>query len=294
MVMSCNSEQGCVCLVTTTGELQSVTLLKRGNGPGEILYRPFMSWMSFSKDERYAYVYDHKGNYLEYDLLSSMSEGRPVWRYLAENLPMDEGARYFYIDKNRLLCRKCKARRDGYERHIVDYQGNVIDTQNVMPLNSISASEMNLLSTGFAINPELNRVAELGSRLNVIHLYSYEDKFAMTLSLGDEICELDDLEQLPDDKMRKMYYDSKSFDHFFAALYLGVTIDELDSGTFDKPRIHIFDWDGNPIAEINVPVRSLFFDIDMNEEKLYVVEYETEHILKYDISEICDKLKDVK
>lgn len=292
ITVSCNSDQGCICLVSTTGKLQSFTLLKNGNGPGEVLYRPFISWMSFSQDGRYAYIYDHKGNYLEYDLLSSISEGRPFWRCLAEDLSMADGARYFYIDKERLLCRKCKAGRDGYERQIVDSQGNVISALNIAYLNAISSSDMNLLSTGFAINSKLNRIAEFGSRLNVIHLYSYEYNFARTLSIGDKVCELDDMEQLPDEKMFKMYYDSKSFDDYFAALYLGATIEELDSGTFGNPRIHIFDWDGNPIAEIKVPVRSLFFDIDVDDGILYIVEYETEHILKYDISEICDILKE--
>lgn len=290
IVISCSSNDDCLYVFSKSGMSQKTSLLNVGNGPGEILYSPFMSWMDFSDNGRYAYVYDFKGNYLEYDLSASVNTGNQIWRYIAEKLPVADGARYFYINKDELLCRKCKTDRDGYERFLINCNGQIISTTNVECLNEISSYEMNLLSTGFAINDELHRIAEFGSRINVIHLYSYVDDFAVTLAIHDKISKLEDFEQLPEIEMRKMYYDSKSFDDFFAALYLGTIIDDLDNGTFGTPSIHIFDWDGNPIAEIVIPVRALFFDIDIRDKKLYVVEYETDHILKYDISEILNKI----
>lgn len=288
MLVSCHSEHGCLFMFTKTGTMMSDAFLNAGNGPGEILYSPFMSWVGF--DGSGLYVYDFKGNFLEYDMLESSDTGIPAWRSLAEGLPMGEGARYFYLDSDRLLCRKSRAGGRGYERFVIDMNGNVLDTPNVGALNAICSSEMNLLSTGFAVNGDLNRVAELGSRQSVVHVYSVEDDFAVTLAVGGRMSELAELEQLSQEEMQKAYYDSKTFDDFFAALYLGATIDELDSDTFDNPRIHLFDWDGNPVAEIKVPVRALYFDIDIVGKNLYVVEYESEHLLKYDISDLFDRL----
>lgn len=292
IIVSGSNDKGCLSIFSKTDKMHVADFLNIGNGPGEVLYTPFISWIHFSHDERCAYIYDFKGNYLEYDLSVAVADTIPLWNCIAKELPMMDASRYFYVDNDRLLCRRCKLDRNGYERFIVDCNGDIINSPNVGYLNMITSSDMNLLSTGFAINNTNNRIAEFGSRINVIHLYSYVDDFAITLSIGDKMTRLDDWEQLSEGEMRKMYYDSKSFNKFFAALYLGTTLDDLDSGTFDTPRIHIFDWEGNPIGEIAIPVRTLFFDIDITDKQLYVVEYETDHILKYDISEICDKLSD--
>ena len=288
MIVSCYSDHGCLSVFTKTGRMISDNLLNIGNGPGEILYRPYMSWVSF--DGSRLYTYDFKGNFLECDRHESVDSSIPIWHSLAEDLPMGDGARHFYLDKDRLLCRKSRADGYGYERFVIDLNGNVLQGPNVEVMNSMSSSEMNLLSTGFAINGNLNRVAELGSRQSVVHVYSVVDDFAVTLPINGEISDLTELEQLQPEEMPKAYYDSKSFDDFFAALYLGTTTSKLDSGTFGNPSIHLFDWDGNPVAEIKVPVRTLSFDLDISEKNLYVVEYETGLILKYDISELCDRL----
>lgn len=291
ILVSSSSDVGCLSIFSKDSISHMIDILKIGNGPGEILYAPFISWVNFSDDGRYALIYDFKGNYLKYDLVASIIDKTPVWNFVAVNLPVMDGARYFYIDDEQLLCRKCKPNRDGYERLIMDSSGEEISTPNVENLNRLSSLDMNLLSTGFVINGKNNRIAEFGSRINVIHLYSYVDEYAITLSVGDKMPKLNALEQLADENMRKMYYDSKSFDNYFAALYLDTPINELDSGTFPTPRIQLFDWEGNPIAEIIVPVKALFFDIDIVEKELYVIEYETEQILRYDISEICDLLR---
>ncbi len=40
--------------------------------------------------------------------------------------------------------------------------------------------------------------------------------------------------------------------------------------------------------KISVPVRTLYFDVDVNEKQLYIVENDTEKILRYDISDVID------
>lgn len=50
------------------------------------------------------------------------------------------------------------------------------------------------------------------------------------------------------------------------------------------------------MADISLPVRALYFDIDIIDDELYIVEYETDRILKYDISDILnsDTFKNLK
>ena len=87
--------------------------------------------------------------------------------------------------------------------------------------------------------------------------------------------------------MNKAYYEAKAFRGFFVGLYLGTAIRELDEGS---DELHFFSWDGEPLASISLPVRALFFDIDLEDGQLYVVSSDTEEILRYDVSHIIDSL----
>ena len=90
--------------------------------------------------------------------------------------------------------------------------------------------------------------------------------------------------------MNKAYYEAKAFREFFVGLYLGTAIRELDEGSYAPPELHFFSWYGEPLASISLPVRALFFDIDLEDGQLYVVSSDTEEILRYDVSHIIDSL----
>ncbi len=155
-------------------------------------------------------------------------------------------------------------------------------------LNSITSSESNLLSTLFLVNEDRKIIAELASRLSVVHLYSLENDFQRTVSYGNKLEEIKEIESRQPDEMPKAYYDGKAFDDFFVGLYLGVTMGEFDEERFQQSQLHFFRWNGEPLLKISVPVRTLYFDVDVNEKQLYIVENDTEKILRYDISDVID------
>lgn len=282
---------GCLSAFGKDGMMISSPFLKTGRGPGEILYRPFISWLDFKRNSYgniVAGMFDFKGQYIEYDVTGTLDADMPVWKCVADSLPLSSGARYFRIDDNNFLCRRRKSNDDGYDRFIESLHGGHYCNSAMEYLNSITSSEINLLSTYFLVNPEKTMVAELGSRLNVINLYSIASDFKATIILGKEPENILDMEMKSEDEMSKNYYDAKAYEDFFVGLYLGTTLGELDEGNFSEPKLHFFSWDGEPLADISLPVRTLFFDIDLTENKLYVVEYETEKILRYDISELLN------
>ena len=226
------------------------------------------------------------GDYIKYDITRTIATGRLTWECMMDSLSIASGARYFEIDDGRLVCRRKNSSNTGYERFIINDKGEKFTNRAMEYLNSFSSSESNLLATLFLVSPDRRTVAELGSRLNVIQLYSVANDFSCTIAVGDRLQNLKSLEAISPEDMPKTYYDAKSYKDFFAALNLNTTIKDLDLGHPVSSELQIFSWAGDPVASIPLPVSALYFDIDVDENQLYVVDAATEKILRYDIDGI--------
>ena len=68
LLVSCAAPKGCLSTVTLGKETKVTnTFLMIGSGPGEVLYRPYISWMSFYEKDGgcKAGVYDYAGSFIE-------------------------------------------------------------------------------------------------------------------------------------------------------------------------------------------------------------------------------------
>ncbi|MCM1177403.1 MAG: hypothetical protein NC308_04385 [Clostridium sp.] len=290
ILVSCRDTHGCmVAFSKGDGSMLSRPFLKIGDGPGELLNHPFMCWFTFSDNGKRAGIFDYKGNYIEYDICRSIGTGTASWQCMADSLTLIPGSRYFGAGDN-LICRRSRKDYRGHERFLLTKNGKRIKNTATEYLNAIESSERNLLSTLFLTDPAGDIIAELGGRMNVIHIYSMTDlKPGLTLSIGNRLGDIRKLERLSPEQMPKTYYDAKAYDDFFAGLYLDTTIAGLDRNSF-LPHIHIFTWDGRPLADISLPVSALYFDIDFSENVLYIVENQDEKILRFDISPVMEEI----
>ena len=289
IILSTQDEEGCLSVYEKKGGLYINSFLKTGRGPGEILYYPYISWLTFSDNHGMSTVgiYDFQGRYWVYDILSSAQSGHPVGTLLRDSLSTTLGARYFQLDSTRLLCRKGTEEQNGFERYILEDNGMISFNKSITRLNGFTSSNPNLLSTIMLINHNRGIIAECGSGLPSIHLYSSESNDSgMTILLGDDPMDLTTAESTPEEERVRNYYDAKPYENGFAALYLGTTHDQLDSRSFPLPEIHIFSWKGEPLAKVLSPIRTLCFDIDWEECVLYLIDVETEDIVKYPIPKV--------
>lgn len=290
ILLSCADPRGCLAAFDKDGNQISEPFLRTGRGPGEVLFRPYMSWLSFSEDRgnKDCGLYDFKGNYLEYDIAGALSREPVPYECLADSLPVAAGARYFLATDSSLICRSVNGTDDGYQRYLVDFDGEEHANDAMSLLNAFRSEDKNVLATIFAVNREKGIVAELGSRLSVIQLYSLSGDFCRTVAVGSRLEDIDMIGAVEQEYMPKTYYESKAFRDFFVGLYLGTGVRELDEGSYAPPELHFFSWDGAPLASISLPVRALFFDIDL--EDLYIVDGSTEEVSRYDVSHIIDSL----
>ena len=292
ILLSCADPRGCLAAFDKDGNQISEPFLRTGRGPGEVLFRPYMSWLSFSEDrgDTDCGLYDFKGNYLEYDIAGALSREPVPYECLADSLPTAAGARYFLATDSSLICRSVNGTDDGYQRYLVDFDGEEHANDAMSLLNAFRSEDKNVLATIFAVNREKGIVAELGSRLSVIQLYSLSGDFCRTVAVGSGLEDMDKIGAVEQEDMPKTYYEAKAFRDFFVGLYLGTTVRELDEGEYAPPELHFFSWDGTPLLSISLPVQALFFDIDLEDGKLYIVDGNTEKISRYDVSHIIDSL----
>ena len=286
IIVSCVDSSGCISIFDKFGNLVSEPFLNIGKGPGELLFQPFMSWCHFDETQNGQLImklFDFKGQFISYNLTETVNSGNFSWEVEKDSLSLLNGSRYFYGGPDRLICRRSNMSDSGYERFIIGESNNERVNKQMEYLNKFSSSEKNLLSTIFLYNEQRGMVAELGGRQNVIHLYSLEDSDNISLALKGR-SSISELERNSFNQTFKAYYDARGYDGFFAGLYLGSSLENLDAGLFAPSRIHVFDWDGNPLAEIALPIQALYFDIDIKNNKLYIVDYDTEKIIRYDIS----------
>lgn len=283
---------GCLTAFTKDGTPISNPFLNVGRGPGEVLYTPFISWMSFRKDENgdiIGGICDFKGCYIECDIDKAVRYRTPEWETVTDTLPFVSGARYYRIGRDSLLCGIVNHELTGYERYIVDEKGNLTTTPAIDILNSKSSPEYNLFASHFIYNESRGIVAELGSRLSVVHLYSLWDDFRVTLISGNQQENVRKIEKISYESMPQSYEEAKEFDNFFAALYTGTTIKASDEGKVKDVQLQIFGWDGSPLARLYLPLYARSFDIDVPEGKLYVIDNE-ERVLRYDISGVLESI----
>ncbi|MCC5943580.1 MAG: hypothetical protein JJT94_01490 [Bernardetiaceae bacterium] len=81
------------------------------------------------------------------------------------------------------------------------------------------------------------------------------------------------------------YFDACVTDNYIYALYL----EQPESKYLDEPtstEIHIFDWDGNPVANIKTEDYLISIAIDEERGKIYGLDFFHEKILMYDMPEL--------
>jgi len=283
ILISCHDTMGCLSVYSKDIECRYPPFLRIGRGPGEVLYQPFVSWLDFDvQDGTYNVgLFDYKGNYLVYDLVESLKLGYGTWDVVADSLSLASGARYFKIAGDTLLCRRWNVDATGFERFMLSGHKKEYFNRAMVKLNSVNVSDANLLATSIVVNQDKQMIVEFGSLMNVIHLYSYDNDFQRTLVIGESITDVNELEREDGYERRKMFYDAKVYESFFAGLHIGCTIEELDKGAFGPPVIYLFKWNGTPLAKIKLPVRALYFDIDVKQRELYVIDYDTEKVIKF-------------
>jgi hypothetical protein len=270
--------------------------LLEGRGPNEFLSRPWVGQQFFFEKESqlFATIYDYSSlNLYEMNITKTLQEGRLSMRKMNFSLPDDRFACVF-IDTTRLLCSAINAEQTQLTRYIFDNSKKERSANlEKLSLAHISPGEdINILSVHTKSLPAKNRIVEAALGLNQINLYSLDDSFGKTICVGEKIDNIRDIEAItPKYERISCYTNLSAYPEFFAALYLGDTEKNYQTGESVNPVIQLFDWDGNPLAEVAMDRMITSFTIDFASKKLLTLNLQEDEMYVYDIREILSKIK---
>ena len=87
------------------------------------------------------------------------------------------------------------------------------------------------------------------------------------------------------------YEDLRIFTDFWGVLLIGEDRKTYQTGRKKLPSIILFDWQGEPLARLNLDHFITSFDIDFTNGHLYTLDVLSDEFYKYDINDILVKLK---
>lgn len=146
--------------------------------------------------------------------------------------------------------------------------------------------DINDIGTIIGNHPTKRLIVECGKKLNNIYLYNVDNTFSKIISVNEDIpTSIEVLEQRDNNEKRFCFKDIECTDNYFCVLFSGNTRQQEMNGG-NNSKIFIFDWEGTPIISINLDRAVTSFSFDWPRKKLYTLNFRTEEISEFDISQL--------
>lgn len=283
ILISSKNENGYIYVFEKDSKEFMGQYLLHGNGPKELLFPPFFSSMHF--DDRGAWLVNQKGNLLFWDINKSCSEYTTVCEYLS-SLPSftytNGSLNYLPINETVTIGNGIDNDMRNRSRFFI-INDEMFEIQAMKKLNAVCIPErdselINILSSVYAVNSDNGMIIEASIMLNSIQLYSIDGTFAKTLCIGSTLDDVNSVWKYSPASMPVSFRSPRAYEKCFAILFADTTELEDQLLKTKKPEILVFDWVGNPLFSLKLPTRVTSFDIDWDDNKLYTVDYDNEHI----------------
>ena len=271
----------------------------KGNGPNEFLSVPWVENQSFFEDcgQLFAIVYDfHSGKSYKMNISETL-QNKSLSMIKTDYLLPRTLFNFSIVDTTTFFCKEVSEDHTQQIRYILSVDGKKKHSRNLEKLNSASVQQgknINILSTGIGINTHRKRIVEVCIALNQINLYSLDDFFGKTICVGSkqEIDNIGNIQLVDKWERAYTYMNINTHPNFFGALYLNEIERNYQQGSSKNPIIQFFDWDGNPLAEVQLDRMITSYAIDFIHGFLYTLNYNAEdEIYRYDIHDILENIE---
>ena len=268
-------------------------MLPRGHGNMEFVSLPHSESIIPTDSALYCdFCDDARQTLFRCDLTQTLQQGRlalePKFNYKKY-----EGAYPAVSLSDTSLYIKENVGSGGYIRFML-VNGQKHDFAYIGNLNTVHVKEnLNTLSAVTSINRKRMMAVEAMLRMNQINVYSLQSDSSFTICVGEKLNDVNEVDGLPK-RMRRKYYGSViTYDNYFVALYHGTSMFDYIQGK-GKSSLQFFDWKGNPLLCIKLPVVATSFYIKNNSDLYVFSSMEAEEALyKYDCTELLKSIAGV-
>lgn len=262
------------------------SFINRGHASNEIAEVPLMQDVTLYKNDNayfMAFADARTGFFVVVDLLeSAKNNNASLLRMRIPSIIAPKDLFLFYhLSDNDDFAVSINRTTLQWIRHYFK-NGKIVNNKAIETLNQYKLTNEQQLSNGalisyYAFNPSKNKVAEIHWHSNQIHLYELNGSLARTIVTETVLDSYLDVPYEGEARdQRYKYVSIKGFEHFFA-------IHKLSHGEVSCSFLQFYDWNGNPLFEIEFQSSFSAFDIDIERGFIYTFDYESETFMKYNV-----------
>jgi hypothetical protein len=266
--------------------------ITKGNGPYEFIFSPFAGQQYFFREEGKLFcdIYDsQKGKLYRMNMDESIRNGRLAIRTLNDSLPPFMFG-FAVIDSATFLCREINGTQTQQTRFLL-HDGQRTTSPLLEKLNRASirhGEDFNILSASIKRNNSL--IVEMPVYLNYINMYSPDGSFGRTVCVDRKLDNIGEIQNQSRKDRLFPFISLSLFSTFWGVVYVNEDTKTYLTERKKLPSILLFDWDGEPLAELRLNTHVTSFDIDFINGCLYTLDLYTDVFCKYDIRDILEKL----
>jgi len=281
--------------VLSLPELHSLgNFIDVGSGPSELSEPPSVSDKKFiiENGELMSYIYDFDlGKLFKLNLYSSIKENYSNVVLINDVLPQFL-FNFDVVDSVTFFCKEIGNKETQQFRYLLSKSNRSV-TPSMSRLNGVSVLNginFNIISTMTRYSNDHKKFVEMPFGLNYINIYSLNDEFKKTICIGKKLDDINFIQNMEWGDRKFMFSDLRLYDEFFGV----VSIDEFEknypNSLTEYPTILLFDWDGNALAEIKPQNHFSSFDIDFEQNEIYLFDLQTDLFVKYDLDNILSNI----
>ena len=262
--------------------------INKGRHLKELRYSAFTGGnaLFINKDGHVIAIFECDGVFRQLDITESLAQGREVIT-IVQVRGTTEDVYNAHLEGDLFLLRTntYENERTRMLRSFRDGNTTVID---VAPAKRLDQDYIQYtqdtwrLFTKICYNPRLKRVVEAPVKMNVMNIYSLDGTFQRSLSHEKKKVRLSQIEKENSYSLKSFFGTSDCSDSCFALVYHNAPQCDIDNQATDRQRIQIFDWDGNPLAEIKLDRIIRIVHMDFKRNRLLALDY-NDRIVSYDI-----------
>lgn len=296
LIVSTPSNDGCWAIYSLPEFTPKGRYLLKGNGPEEFLFPPWVGSASFrdEDDALCAYIADNsKGRMFRMNVSRSVENQKLDIRVVNDSLPPLLFVTV-YIDSTTYLFRTITDDQSQqlrfFRRNGQDETPPFLEVLNRAKVRA-NTGDHNILSALIRYSASNNKLVEMPVALNNINIYAPDGSFARTVCIGRKLDNVDDIQKIEFFDRPYTYASLRIYDDFFGVLYMGETDKSFELGRTKLPKIQLFDWQGEPLLEIELKHQATGFDFDLKNGYLYTIDHQTEELYKYPVGELLPLVK---
>lgn len=304
MFFNTPDKSGGVSVVSSSSHKELGKFFRTGRGPGEVAFPPFVNNLQIYRKNGhlYASALNITGNIMyDFDVTASLDAGDTVIDKVDSVVADPFALKLFRIDSSRFFVCKAGEDRNTLYRYITGPDGKEHVPEPMQRLNSARVTKeepqsqqsedgsvsfvipnFNILSGDIKYNPSRGLIVEVPRELNSINIYSPDGKYMKTIcAVGRSI---DNIEQVQN--VEPVFRSSKLtlYPDFFAVIYK--FLEE------DRGYIRIFSYEGDALAQIEIPSGVNSFGFDIRNGSLYTLDSSTEALMRYAVGSLLDRLSE--